>query len=25
MYAFLSSIASNAKIPEKLPKLACWY
>ena len=25
MHAFLSSIALNAKIPEKLTKLACWY
>eukprot|EP01052_Picozoa_sp_SAG31_P075561 SAG31_NODE_34768_length_329_cov_1.252174_1_plen_25_part_01 len=25
MHAFLSSIALNVKIPEKLAKLACWY
>ena len=25
MHAFLSSIALNAKIPEKQAKLACWY
>ena len=25
LHAFLSSIALDAKIPEKLTKLACWY